>query len=147
LIPRQNYVEECSCFSWKSTFARRCVDRVRVDAKDKYTRSNRDIGICFTAYVCSHQYSFKLCSCVLFKYMFQHFHLELIPRASVNGYRGMYIVIFKRECVIILCNAHAVVTSNKQSVLSSALSLYYLCCTGDDRRAIEAAIAYLFYFS
>jgi hypothetical protein len=40
---------------------------------------------------------------MLFKYMFQRFRVELIPRATGNGYRNMQIEIVGRECVIAVC--------------------------------------------
>jgi hypothetical protein len=33
---------------------------------------------------------------ILFKYMFQNFHVELIPRATGNGYQNTHILILKK---------------------------------------------------
>jgi hypothetical protein len=35
--------------------------------------------------------------------MFQNFWVELIPRATGNGYGNMQIVMFGREYVIVVC--------------------------------------------
>jgi hypothetical protein len=40
--------------------------------------------------------------------MFESFHVELIPRATGNGYQNMQIVMFEKECMIVVCKAHAV---------------------------------------
>jgi hypothetical protein len=50
----------------------------------------------------SHKYLFKLQICILFKYMFQNFHVELIQKAIENGYQNIWIVIFEREYVIVV---------------------------------------------
>jgi hypothetical protein len=34
--------------------------------------------------------------------VFKNFHVEFIPRATGNGYQNMQIVIFERECPIVL---------------------------------------------
>jgi hypothetical protein len=40
--------------------------------------------------------------------MFQSFCAELIPRASRNEYRNMQIVMFEKERLLFVCEAHTV---------------------------------------
>jgi hypothetical protein len=35
--------------------------------------------------------------------MFQNICVEFIPIATGNGYQNMQIVVFERECVIVVC--------------------------------------------
>jgi hypothetical protein len=39
--------------------------------------------------------------------MFQSFHVELKPRATVNEYRNMLLVTIGKECIIAVCKALA----------------------------------------
>jgi hypothetical protein len=89
---------------WPSIFLHRQVDRGSVDAKVTFACSSPEVGIFFLMHMLySHRSSFKLCICILFNYMFQNFHVELIPRETGNGYQNMWIVIFERECVSVVC--------------------------------------------
>jgi hypothetical protein len=42
--------------------------------------------------------SSHMCSHILFNYMFQNYHVELLWVANANGYWNMKLVTFKREC-------------------------------------------------
>jgi hypothetical protein len=47
--------------------------------------------------------SLKLCTCYILRKMFQSFRVELIPRATGNGYQNMQITVFEKECLIVVC--------------------------------------------
>jgi hypothetical protein len=55
--------------------------------------------------------------------MFQTFGVELKPTATGNGYRNKWIVMFKRECIIVVCEAYAVhnLLVNEQKVIVSII--------------------------
>jgi hypothetical protein len=97
-------------------------------------------------------HSIKLCTCyIIYPYMFQSFHVELIPRATTNGYRNMQIVMFEKRmynCCLSVKHTQSsnYLLTNKQqsSALSLTLSLYYLWCIGKDRSAREAGISFIF---
>jgi hypothetical protein len=82
--------------------------------------------------------------------MFKNFHVELIPKATRNGYRNMQNVILEREYVSVICKVYAVQQPfvSEQNVIVSIIIhiltvLSYLCCTGKARRAKEAGISFI----
>jgi hypothetical protein len=49
-------------------------------------------------------YLLKLCRCyIIYVYMFKNFRVELLPKGTGNGYRNMQIVIFEKECPVVVC--------------------------------------------
>jgi hypothetical protein len=56
--------------------------------------------------------------------MFQSFRVELIPRATRNGYRNMQIVMFEKNIyVLFVCKAHTFqqLFVNEQTVIVSII--------------------------
>jgi hypothetical protein len=79
--------------------------RASLDAEDR-RKCSASVGdrTPVVQYVVRHYIQTEL----LFNYMFQNFHAELVPRATGSVYQNMYIAVFKRECVIIVCKAYSV---------------------------------------
>jgi hypothetical protein len=75
------------------------VSEASAEVNIMFVSSNSDICIPLPLNILFTQILTKLCTCILFRYMFQNFHVELIPRATGNEYQNMQ-VIFKKEYLI-----------------------------------------------
>jgi hypothetical protein len=92
-------------FGWTSVFAGRKVARVE---DWRWWEDHICKFELFLVNVCCIHTGTHLNCAVVYYSMFETFRVERLPRAIGNRYRSMHIVIFERECVVVVCKAYAV---------------------------------------
>jgi hypothetical protein len=77
--------------------------------------------------------------------------VELIPRTNGNGYRNVQVMVFERECLIVVClQSTRTLFVNEQYVIVSIIIqiitvlFVELCCIGEVTSERKAGISFIF---